>query len=163
MIMKKNSFLRGITVLLCFLPCLLSAQQIPISIGQVLGYQPYHPGYFPQDDFNQLSASYQQNDAQINSWSASSQFLQFASRPQGGNKTFSWGLLISNDKVHTEQRFSFAPSIAAQVFESTVSSLSVGISLGFLNWYSNYHEVYILDGGDEVIRPRNNFLEVDAG
>ncbi len=141
-------------------PCLSYAQQTSIPLGQIVGFHPEHPGYFPESDFNRLSISYLSSDLAVSDWKTSSQFLRYASRPQGN---FSWGLFLANDIVHTEQRFSLSPSISARIIDKKVSSLSAGISLGFVNWNSNYNDRLIYDPDDPAIPARSNFLEVDAG
>jgi len=141
----------------------LKAQQFPIPIYQILNAGPFNPGRFTVGDLNEATFTYQQRTLQASGWSSTSQFLQYINKPIGKNENFGWGVMLTNDREHTESRLAFSPNITVQVLENGPSFLSVGFSAGIIHWSSSYNQRQIYDSEDPYLQSRTNFFEVDAG
>ena len=141
----------------------ISAQQLPISI-----FQRYEPGVFnaansPIEDQAQLFLIQQQRDVKMAGFNSGASFFQLQSNLKGKSKSYSWGIQITHDREHTEQRLAISPTISAKLLQRTNSFLSVGVSGGILNWNSNYSQSLVEENGDPLLVDRSNFLELDAG
>lgn len=141
----------------------LEAQQFPIPIYQILNAGPFNPGRFPAGDLNEATFTYQQRTLQASGWSSTSQFLQYINKPIGKKENFGWGVMLTNDREHTESRLAFSPNITVQVIDNGQSALSIGFSAGILHWSSSYDQRNIYDFEDPFLQSRTNFFEVDAG
>lgn len=141
----------------------LVAQQIPISYGMLFRPGLWNPARVGVKDFNRFYIAHQQRHLNGLGWKSIGEFLNFSSSPQGKKGTFGWGINLSNDIEHTENRVGLSGAMSAKIVKTKHAKLTVGISLGFINWNSNYDSVRVYDRGDELLSDRTNFVELDAG
>lgn len=142
----------------------LTAQQFPFSNYQIIRNGPFNPAHIPSSGLGELKAGHQQWGVNNLSWNSSSQFFQVQSRSRGKREVFSWGALILNGQIHTENRLSIMPFISAKVVDQNGLKLSVGIAAGLLNQYSNYSNRDIYHREDELLFGNQfNYLDLDAG
>lgn len=142
------------------------AQQIPISYGMLFRPGLWNPAKVGIKDFNRFHIAHQQRHLNGFGWKSIGEFLNFSSSPQGKHGTFGWGINLSNDIEHTENRVGLSGAMSAKLINrqnSKYTNLSVGISLGFINWNSNYDSIRVYDRNDELLANRSNFVELDAG
>lgn len=139
------------------------AQQLPISMNQIFRPRLINPARSGTVAHHNVFMSHQQRKILVAGWKSISQFLNYNSQPMGRAANWGWGINLVNDIEHTENRFNFTASIAAQVIKTEKSRLSVGINLGVINWNSNYNNTLVYDRNDELLLSALNFVELDAG
>ena len=157
---------RNLTVgLLLFLAGLsfAQAQQMPISMSQIFRPRLINPARYGSKAHHNIYLAHQQRKVLVAGWRSISQFLNYNSQPMGRAANWGWGINLTNDIEHTENRFNFTAGIAAQVIKTEKSRLSLGINLGVINWNSNYANTLVYDRNDELLLSGLNFVELDAG
>lgn len=141
----------------------LTAQQVPISITRTFLPGIENPAKVGLGPLNSISLAHQGRNMIVSGWSSSSQFLHFSSAPRGYSRQFGWGLGLLNDLEHSERRLSISPSFGVRVLETDQWRASVGISMGLINWASNYTDVAVYDRTDELLERPSHFFELNAG
>ncbi|MEM7037041.1 MAG: type IX secretion system membrane protein PorP/SprF, partial [Bacteroidota bacterium] len=139
------------------------SQQIPVSLTQMFRTGMWNPAHSGAVDLNNIHLSHQQRKMTIPGWRSISQFLNYNSQPMGRHGNFGVGALISNDIEHTENRLGMNFAIAVHPVFTKQQRLSLGGSVGMINWNSNYSKAKVFDRNDELIQRAPNFLELDAG
>lgn len=141
----------------------VQAQQMPISMNQIFRPRLINPARSGTQAHHNIFISHQQRKILVAGWKSISQFLNYNSQPMGRAANWGWGVNLVNDIEHTENRFNFTASIAAQVIKTEKSRMSLGINLGVINWNSNYNNTLVYDRNDELLLSALNFVELDAG
>ena len=163
MVMKKYILCLLFGVLSVWGGMNLQAQQLPLSYGMMFRPGLWNPAHKGARDFNKVYIAHQQRHLSVPGWRSISQFLNYNSSPMGKRGIFGWGLMLSNDIEHTENRVGISGATAVSLIKTKKSRLSVGIAAGLINWNSNYDSVRVFDRTDELLANRTNFVELDAG
>ncbi|MEM7038235.1 MAG: hypothetical protein AAF570_14720, partial [Bacteroidota bacterium] len=166
--MKSTTYIHAqICWLLGFLclASLVSAQQIHPSIYQFGEAPEFNPGRPSFDKYHRITLMHLQygrpND---NGFSRKATNFLFTSAPVGGSKRFSWGLWGNGWFRHTEGRIGLSANMSVKFIETDRFSASTGISVGFINWRSDYRNTLIFDSGDALLENGfRNMTDLDAG
>jgi hypothetical protein len=167
--MTRNTtpVLKKVLAALCLLliggMSMVKAQQIEVAYNHF--FNPYwtNPAHVMNDNLTRVSLLHQHRNLAGFGWRSMSQFLDFKSKPIGARRTFGWGINLSNDVEHTEQRLAFGFNFGAKLIQTEVFDIGLGINLGFLNWGSRYEDIPVYHQGDPRLGNRVNFSELDAG
>lgn len=159
---KMRHFSIGILLFLAGIS-FAQAQQMPISMNQIFRPRLINPARSGTEAHHNIFIAHQQRKIMVGGWKSISQFLNYNSQPMGRAANWGWGINLVNDIEHTENRFNFTASIAAQVIKTEKSRLSLGINLGIINWNSNYGQTLVFDRNDVLLLSPLNFVELDAG
>lgn len=141
----------------------IHAQQIEIAHNHFFNAYWSNPAHVMSDGLTRVSLLSQHRNLVSPGWRSMSQFLDFKSKPIGGRRAFGWGINLSNDIEHTEQRIAFNFNFGAKLLQTENMSLGLGINLGFLNWGSRYGDIPVYHQGDPRLGDRYNFSDLDAG
>jgi hypothetical protein len=163
---SMKTYLRCLLLALCLFGSGLGtafAQQIPISYGMLFRPGLWNPASVGARDFGRFYIAHQQRHLGMLGWKSIGDYLNFASSPQGKKGTFGFGFNLNNETEHTENRFGLSFQAAAKVIKTKTARLSLGISVGLINWNSSYDSVRVFNRNDILLANRSNFLELDAG
>lgn len=142
----------------------LQGQQFPFSNYQILRNGAFNPAHIPTSGLGELRAGHQQWGVKELSWNSSSQFFQIQSQALGKREVFSWGAILLNGQIATENRLSIMPFVSAKVIDNQGLRLAVGFSAGLLNQFSNYNNVDVYHQSDNLLFGNQfNYLDLDAG
>lgn len=142
---------------------LLPAQQVPFATTHLFKPEMLNPAAVGQERLPSVSMIYRQQGVTLDNWSSTTQWLRFSSRPIGSSQRFGWGIALSKDSEHSEQRMEASPMIAAKLVETNNLAFSMGISAGIVHWRSNYDEIRVYDRTEDLVRVPFTFLELNAG
>lgn len=160
--MKKHLLFSYIILILCGLGK-VSAQQMTLEMSRFANPGAFSPAAPGGKNPHSLWLGYQQQGNGDNGFRYQGQFLHLNTGGLGLGRRIGWGMRLAHSQMHTERRISFAPQVGVQFVENEKLTLGTGISLGFLNWASNYSDVYIAQTGDPILQQPWNFWELDAG
>lgn len=163
-----GSVMNRTLLVLCFAMAMLatvplSGQQLRVSNFYLYNPHLMNPGAVGMGELNNVNLSFQQRKLGVKGWRSTSQFLNFSSQPIGRKGRFGWGANLLGDYEWTEFRIGLSGAVAAALIKTETQRLSIGFSLGLINWGSSYKAVRIYDPSDFLLTGRGNFAELDAG
>ena len=143
----------------------LQAQQLVLPNYRTMWPGIFNPAHGGSHQFHEAVMLHQQRGIGDDGWSQSNLFANYSSAPFGKKNALGIGLQLFGDKDHTEQQYSFNGSMAANFQAKTYNYLrfSTGISIGLMNWQSNYNNVPITDRDDPIIANPVNFSDLNIG
>ncbi len=141
----------------------LLGQQLRVSNFYLYNPHLMNPGAVGMGELNNVNLSFQQRKLGVKGWRSTSQFLNFSSQPLGRKGRFGWGANLLGDYEWTEFRIGLSGAVSAALIKTETQRLSIGFSLGLINWGSSYKAVRIYDPTDFLLTGRGNFAELDAG
>lgn len=141
------------------------AQQVPISLYQIMTPRPFNPANGGAWHDHNLLLLHQQRGAESagSGWGNISDFFNYSSAPIFKSRRFGWGVMVATDHIHTDTRIGLTPSISAVPVLTKHLRWGLGVYGGFSHWRYSLQGVPIFQDGDPVLSANYNFTELDAG
>lgn len=140
-----------------------TAQQVTLPFSSIAGTNYYNPAFGNTSRSHDLRLVHYQVGENVNGFGERTQYVSYRSPGLGANQRFGLGVILANDAIHSEGKFSLNGLVSAHLLLRKDYRLSVGISAGLINRSSNYDDIPQWDLNDPLTENPLSFLDLDAG